>query len=114
MEYEQTLKGHVGSVLTVKFNTKGDYCKKQFIQKLQGLSGGTDKICRLWNPKKGKLIQEYKGHSYDIFDIQIVYDNSAFASCGGDKKTFIWDVSKAKNIRTFREHTSVTFDQIYL
>jgi WD40 repeat protein len=47
------------------------------------LSGGTDKICRLWNPKKGKLIQEYKGHSYDIFDIQIVYDNSAFASCGG-------------------------------
>eukprot|EP01080_Neovahlkampfia_damariscottae_P011663 gene11663-4900_t len=96
MEPIHNLKGHAGSVLTVKFNSKGDYC----------ISGGTDRICRLYNPNKGKLIQEYKGHAYDIYDLQIVHDNSAFASCGGDKKTFIWDVAKAKNIRTFREHTA--------
>jgi mitogen-activated protein kinase organizer 1 len=44
-----TLRGHIGSVSTVKFNSDGNYC----------LSGGNDKTIRLWNPVKGTLIKTY-------------------------------------------------------
>jgi len=40
---------------------KGEYC----------VSGGYDKILRLWNPHTGKLITAYKGHGYAIDSVAV-------------------------------------------
>ena len=53
----RTLKGHIGAVNVVKFNTDGKYC----------LSGGKDKNINLWNPIEGSKIKTYSGyHGYEV------------------------------------------------
>jgi len=56
----------------------------------------------LFNPVKGTLIKSYSGpHNYDILDLAIASDNGRFASVGGDKLVFLWDVTTVKLIRKF-------------
>ncbi|KAL6058331.1 WD repeat domain-containing protein 83 [Balamuthia mandrillaris] len=90
----QTLKGHVGPVNTVKFNSNGNYC----------LSCGHDKTVRLWNPNTATLIKTYTGHGYEVLDLAVASDNSKIASCGGDRQIFLWDVATGKPIRRFQGH----------
>jgi len=92
----QVLRGHSGTVLTVRFNAEGTYC----------LSGGQDKVIRLWNPVKGICIKTYTGHGYEVNDIAVTADNSRFGSCGGDRQPFLWDVATGRIIRKFRGHDS--------
>jgi mitogen-activated protein kinase organizer 1 len=69
------------------------------------LSGGQDRIVRLWNPHKGSLVMEYSGaHGYEIADIAVSFDNSRFASVGADKPIFLWDVATANVVRRIRGH----------
>lgn len=56
-----TLKGHQGPIYSVRFNRKGEYC----------LTAGSDKTVRLWNPHKGTMIGQYKGHGYEVYDAQV-------------------------------------------
>lgn len=89
------LTGHVGPVHVVRFNRDGEYC----------LSGGKDRSIMLWNPHKGIRIKEYKGeHGYEVLDIKVCSDNSKFASVGGDRMAFFWDVSTGNIIRRLRGH----------
>lgn len=97
LEEVQNIAAHDGAAFTVKFNQTGDYC----------LSGGRDRTIRLWNPHKGTKIQEYKGqHGYEILGLAVSKDNSQFASCGGDRVAFLWDVSTSQVCRRFRGHTN--------
>jgi len=82
-------------VTTVKFNSDGAYC----------MSGGVDKLCKLWNPHTGRLIKVYKAHAYAISDLCISSDNAAFASGGLDKAVFLWDVTQDAPTRRLRGHT---------
>lgn len=51
-----------GGVLTVAFSSTGAYC----------MSGGQDRLVRLWNPHKGTLIKTYAlQHGYDIHSVQM-------------------------------------------
>ncbi|KAJ4462046.1 putative transducin family protein [Paratrimastix pyriformis] len=90
----RTLEGHQGAVLVVRFNSDGNYC----------LTGGQDHTIRLWNPRRGNLVQTFRGHGYEVFDIAVETGNAHFASCGGDKDVFIWDVGATKVIRRLRGH----------
>ena len=81
VHFQHSLDGHEGSVLSVRFTGRaflavatgwrpaadprrpgraddGAYC----------LSGGRDKVVRLWNPHTGLLIKAYKGHGFEIND----------------------------------------------
>lgn len=71
------------------------------------ICGGKDKIIRLYNPYKSLLIKQYKGgHGYDIQCIKIDNDTKdIFASCGGDKSIFLWDIKTGKIIRKFWGHS---------
>lgn len=101
-----TLSGeHVGPVLVCRFNADGEYC----------ISGGKDRQIILWNPHKGTKVQAYeRTHAHEVLDIQITKDNSKFASCGGDKTFYLWDVPTGKTLRRIRGHTgrvnSVSFN----
>ncbi|CEM08840.1 unnamed protein product [Vitrella brassicaformis CCMP3155] len=90
-----TLRGHKGSVQNVRFNKDGSYC----------LSCGQDKTLRLWNPHKGLFIKEYKGpHNHEVNDAVVTPDNAKFASVGGDKFGFMWDVATGNVIRRLTGH----------
>eukprot|EP00808_Paulinella_micropora_P029214 g48462.t1 len=87
---------HKGAVLVVRWNGDGNYC----------MSGGRDRGIHLWNPHKGTHIKEYSGaHGYEVLDLEITPDSSKFASCGGDRVVFLWDVASGKTLRRMRGHT---------
>lgn len=80
--------------LYVRNEGNGNYC----------MSGGYDKHVVLWNPHQAKQIKAFKGHGYQVMDISIAFDNSAFVSCGGDKQPFLWDVGTGVIVRKVKGH----------
>ncbi len=88
------------------------------------LAGSADRSVRLYNPQasspvhqagsfvtkretangasaipEGRLIQEYVAHGYEVLSLAVAADNARFASAGGDRAVFLWDVSTAKTLR---------------
>ena len=80
--------------------------------------------------KQALLIKSYDGvHSHAVHDLTMyvgaprfapreallthgscccsAHDNAKFASCGGDKSAFLWDVATGKMIRKFYGHEGV-------
>ncbi|KAK1967208.1 WD domain-containing protein [Colletotrichum sublineola] len=90
------------------------------------LTGSADRSIRLYNPAshdqparyggaitskkppgttptvpEGRLIQTYAAHGYEILDLSVSSDNERFASVGGDRAVFLWDVATATTTRRF-------------
>ncbi|TVY53427.1 WD repeat domain-containing protein [Lachnellula suecica] len=80
------------------------------------LTGSSDRSIRLYNPSRPpapadsnpleppratQLIQTYSAHGYEVLDIAVAQDNATFASVGGDRSVFHWDVTRAQTIRRF-------------
>ncbi|KAK9426494.1 hypothetical protein SUNI508_00021 [Seiridium unicorne] len=87
------------------------------------LAGSADRSIRLYNPTpttsvlpqnsyltkqqsptqppipQGRLIQNYSAHGYEVLSLSISADNARFASAGGDRSLFLWDVATAQTIR---------------
>jgi len=56
---------------------------------------------------KAFFIKQYGGgHSKEITNITVNSSNSHFATCGGDKSVFLWDVVKGTILRRFEGHSS--------
>ena len=93
-----TLRSHKGSVNAVTFNHDGNYC----------LTAGDDRRVLLWNPHREQAemapIKEYTGHSQRILDVAVAQGNASFASCGGDRTVFVWDVSSGLISRRLCAH----------
>lgn len=93
-----TLRSHKGCVNTLTFNHDGNYC----------LTGGDDRRVLLWNPHREQAeaipIKEYTGHSQRVLDVVIAKGNASFASCGGDRTVFVWDVASGLISRRLLAH----------
>lgn len=50
---------------------------------------------------EGRLIQTYSAHGYEVLSLSISSDNARFASSGGDRSVFLWDVATAQTLRRF-------------
>ena len=86
----------------------------------QILTGSSDRTIRLFNPAKAPpgpprlttdrkttppgLVQSYSAHGYEVLDIAVTDDNARFASVGGDKQVFLWDVAGGKTLRRWAGH----------
>jgi len=94
-EPTHVLQGHAGGVLAVSWTKNGRYV----------MSGSQDKTIRLWNPHSGVHVKTYKGaHNQEVNAVLISDDNAKFASAGGDKDFFLWDVTTAQVVRKFTGH----------
>ncbi|KAL8972752.1 MAG: hypothetical protein Q9183_000367 [Haloplaca sp. 2 TL-2023] len=76
---------------------------------IQLLTGSSDRSIRLYNPSKATspgsgLVQTYSAHGYEVLDIAVTDDNARFASVGGDKQVFLWDVATARTLRRWGGH----------
>lgn len=76
------------------------------------LTGSADRSIRLYNPQpttsstdgsvpEGRLIQTYSAHGYEVLSLAVAGDNARFASSGGDRAVFLWDVATATTLRRF-------------
>lgn len=54
---------------------------------------------------EGRLIQTYTAHSHEVLSLAVTPDNARFASAGGDRTVFLWDVSTATPLRRFSHAT---------
>jgi hypothetical protein len=71
------------------------------------LSGGKDKIIRLWIPDSEAPIRYYEGHKNSIISIQNVGKNKKLmASIAEDKKCIIWEVNNSNMIYEFDNYFS--------
>lgn len=53
------LSAHKGPVQVAIYNTGSSYV----------LSGGQDRLIKLWNPKSGAQVKTYAGHGYEVFGL---------------------------------------------
>ncbi|KAK5119820.1 hypothetical protein LTR85_007146 [Meristemomyces frigidus] len=91
------LTGHNGPVHAVTFSAgTGQYI----------LTGAQDRKIRLFNPTAQRLVQTYSAHGYEVLDLAVSDDNARFASVGGDKAVFLWDVATAQTLRRFTGHAA--------
>ncbi|GAT27806.1 WD domain protein [Aspergillus luchuensis] len=102
-----TLKTHNGPVNAVTFSSyPGTYV----------LTGSTDRAIHLSRaiPNNNNAsaaettspIQKYEAHGYSVLDIAVAADNSRFASVGGDRQVFLWDVEQGGTIRRWSGHNA--------
>ncbi|KAL3478370.1 WD40-repeat-containing domain protein [Aspergillus californicus] len=104
-----TLKTHNGPVNAVSFSGgSGAYV----------LTGSTDRAVHLSraipssnNKASGAVettspIQKYEAHGYSVLDIAVASDNSRFASVGGDRQVFLWDVEQGITVRRWGGHNA--------
>lgn len=45
-------------------------------------------------------------HAYSVLDIAVAGDNSRFASVGGDRQVYLWDVEQGTTVRRWSGHSS--------
>jgi len=99
-----TLRSHTAPVNAITFSSLGG----TYI-----LTGSSDRQVHLSrvepvNPDKPSVpIQKYAAHGYAVLDISVAQDNQTFASVGGDRSVFFWDVQNATGtLRRFGSNTS--------
>jgi mitogen-activated protein kinase organizer 1 len=51
-------------------------------------------------------IQRYEAHGYSVLDVAVAADNARFASVGGDRQVFLWDVEQGATTRRWSGHNS--------
>ena len=75
------------------------------------MSGGKDKILRLWDHEMDSPIKYYEGHFDIVTHIQkIGADNKKIISCSKDKTFIVWDIKNSNPIKVFNNY----FNHLYL
>jgi len=99
-----TLASHAGPINAISFSSLGGTYL---------LTGSSDRQIHLSrsepvNPDKPSApIQKYAAHGYPVLDIAVAQDNQTFASVGGDRSVFLWDVQNAEGtLRRFGSNTN--------
>ena len=101
----QTLTSHTAPINAITFSSLGG----TYI-----LTGSSDRqvhLSRTEPASSGKpssgAIQRYASHGYPVLDIAVTQNNQQFASVGGDRSVFLWDVQNAEGTsRRFGSNTS--------
>ncbi|KAF2157621.1 WD40 repeat-like protein [Myriangium duriaei CBS 260.36] len=69
-------------------------------------SGGPESIVRVWDPKSGKRITKFVGHTDNIRDILISRDGEIIMSASSDQTVKLWSVTAGRCMHTLTMHDS--------
>lgn len=67
-------------------------------------SGGPESIVRLWDPKSGKRITKFVGHTDNIRDILIDETGDTIMTASSDQTIKVWSVTAGKCMHTLTMH----------
>ena len=67
-------------------------------------SGGPESIVRLWDPKSGKRITNFVGHTDNIRDILINQDGDTVMTASSDQSIKVWSITAGRCMYTLTMH----------
>lgn len=67
-------------------------------------SGGPESVVRVWDPKSGKLITKFVGHTDNIRDIKINRDGDTIMTASSDQTVKIWSLTAGRCMHTLTMH----------
>lgn len=67
-------------------------------------SGGPESIVRVWDPKSGRRITKFVGHTDNIRDILISADGERIISASSDQTVKVWSVTAGRCMHTLTMH----------
>lgn len=67
-------------------------------------SGGPESIVRLWDPKSGKRITNFVGHTDNVRDILINRDGNTVMTASSDQTIKIWSITAGRCMYTLTMH----------
>ena len=67
-------------------------------------SGGPDSILRLWDPKSGKRITKFVGHTDNVRDVLINHGGDTIMSASSDQTIKIWSMAAGRCMHTLTMH----------
>lgn len=67
-------------------------------------SGGPESIVRLWDPKSGKRITNFVGHTDNIRDILINQDGDTIMTASSDQSVKVWSITAGRCMYTLTMH----------
>ncbi len=79
------------------------------------ISGGSDKLVKIWDVAAGKELKRFAGHESEINAVSFSADGKYALSAGGkvwgnkDSTIRVWEVATGKEIRKFEGHTGAIF-----
>lgn len=67
-------------------------------------SGGPESIVRLWDPKSGKRITNFVGHTDNIRDILVNQDGDTVMTASSDQTVKVWSITAGRCMYTLTMH----------
>lgn len=67
-------------------------------------TGGPESVVRVWDPKSGKLITKFVGHTDNIRDILINRDGDTIMTASSDQTIKIWSLTAGRCMHTLTMH----------
>ncbi|KAI9809960.1 MAG: hypothetical protein M1825_000393 [Sarcosagium campestre] len=67
-------------------------------------SGGPESIVRLWDPKSGKRVTKFVGHTDNVRDILITDDGDMVMTASSDQTVKVWSVTAGRCLHTLTMH----------
>uniref|UniRef100_A0A8C6P1E2 Bromodomain and WD repeat domain containing 3 n=1 Tax=Nothobranchius furzeri TaxID=105023 RepID=A0A8C6P1E2_NOTFU len=96
MKIHKRILGHLSSVYCVAFDRTG---RRIF-------TGSDDCLVKIWATDDGRLLATLRGHSAEICDITVNYENSLIASASCDKVIRVWCLRTCAPVAVLQAHAS--------
>eukprot|EP00756_Hemistasia_phaeocysticola_P029355 Hpha_TRINITY_DN16228_c0_g4::TRINITY_DN16228_c0_g4_i1::g.12787::m.12787 len=78
------------------------------------VSGCQDKVCRVWDTKKGKERAAFTDHSAIIISLDFAPDDKHVVSASADKTVRIWTANNGQAVKVLKGHTGIVLACRYL
>ena len=70
------------------------------------VTGGQDRLAKLWRTEDGELVGTLRGHKRGVWDAQFSTVDQVVATASGDATVKIWAVASMSCVKTFEGHES--------
>ncbi|XP_025097468.1 PH-interacting protein-like isoform X2 [Pomacea canaliculata] len=87
--------GHLSAVYCVTYDRTGRYI----------FTGADDALVKIWNADSGRLLATLRGHSSEITDLAVNYENTLLASSSCDKMVRVWCLRTKAPLAVLQGHT---------
>lgn len=67
-------------------------------------SGGPESVVKVWDPKSGKLITKFVGHTSNVRDILINEDGDTIMTSSSDQTVKVWSMTSGRCMHTLTMH----------
>lgn len=89
--------GHTAAVISVAFGPGGRWL----------VSGGGDKVVRLWEVAAGRELRTLTGHTSTVWAVAVSSDGRWVASASQDRTVKLWEAATGREARTLGDRTAV-------